>query len=83
MGAKKSKAEAAEQPSENEAGSPLASPAGRAWLAGELAAAEREERLGPGGRGWANNEPKRAGIVERAEFLRALNALVSPSEGAE
>lgn len=94
MGAKKSKAPAAaeqveevpaaaEQAGDNQVGSPLASPAGRAWLAGELAAAEREERLGPGGRGWENNEAKRAGIVERAEFLRALNALVTPSEGAE
>jgi hypothetical protein len=80
MGAKKSKAEAAEQPSDNS--SPLASPAGRSWLAGELAAAEREERLGPGGRGWENNEAKRAGIVERAEFLRALNGLVNPEPEA-
>lgn len=75
MGAKKSKEAASEQ---LEAGSPLASPAGRAWLAGELAAAEREERDGPSGRGWANNEMKRAAIVERAEFLRGLVALLNP-----
>lgn len=53
---------------------PLASANGRAWLAEELAKAEREEATGPGGRGWAYNEGLRPGIVERAEFLRALTA---------
>lgn len=53
---------------------PLASEAGRSWIAAELAKAEREEEHGPGGRGWAYNEGLRASIVERAEFLRALAA---------
>lgn len=55
---------------------PLVSEAGRAWLAKELAAAEREEARGPNGQGWAYNEARRAGIVERAEFLRAICASV-------
>lgn len=67
MGAKSKSAPAAD---------PLASASGRAWLEAELAAAEREERLGPGGTGWANNESKRAAIVERAEFLRGLCGLL-------
>ena len=54
----------------------VASPAGRAWLAQELAAAEREEQRGPGGAGWQYNESKRAEITERAEFLRALTEVV-------
>lgn len=53
---------------------PLKSEAGRAWLAAELAKAEREEQAGPNGQGWQYNEGKRAEIVERAEFLRALTA---------
>lgn len=55
---------------------PLASEAGRAWLAQQLAAAEREEQLGPGGAGWTHNETKRPAIAERAAFLRALSALL-------
>ncbi len=55
---------------------PLASPAGRAWLAGQLGAAEREEKHGPGD-GWAFNEGKRPAIAERAAFLRALTALLN------
>ncbi len=55
---------------------PLASVTGRAWLAVELAKAEREEERGPGGAGWAYNEACRPEIVERAEFLRALAALL-------
>lgn len=55
---------------------PLASQAGRAWLADQLAAAEREERDGPGGAGWTYNEGKRPAIAGRAAFLRALVALL-------
>lgn len=71
----KNKPEAPAPPAEKP--DPLASQAGRDWLAGELAAAEREEQLGPGGQGWAYNETRRPGIVERAEFLRALVALLN------
>ncbi len=53
---------------------PLASAAGRAWLEANLRAAEREEQLGPNGQGWTYNEGKRAEVIERAEFLRALIA---------
>lgn len=55
---------------------PLASLAGREWLAGVLAAAEYEEANGPEGSGWLHNESLRAGIVERAEFLRELVGLL-------
>ena len=56
---------------------PLASPAGRIWLAGELAKAERAVREGPGGTGWKYNESLRAAVTERAAFLRALSALLN------
>jgi len=59
-------------PKQKQAADPLASAQGRAWLAGELAKAEREEAHGPGGQGWPYNEARRPAIVERAEFLRAL-----------
>lgn len=59
-----------------EAADPLANPACRKWLAGELARAEHEEQRGPGGQGWAYNELRREAIVERAEFLRGLSALL-------
>lgn len=68
-----------EQPApeqEQPAVDPLASQAGRAWLAGELARAEHEEAHGPGGGGWHHNEGLRPEIVERAAFLRALVALL-------
>jgi len=55
---------------------PLASLEGREWLARELAVAEDAEAYGPGGSGWMHNESLRAGIVERAEFLRALVGLL-------
>lgn len=55
---------------------PLDSSAGRTWLEGELGKAEHEEKHGPNGMGWAHNESRRAAIVERAEFLRALVALL-------
>jgi len=55
---------------------PLANSAGREWLAVELARAEREEQHGPGGQGWTYNEACRPAIVERAEFLRGLSALL-------
>lgn len=55
---------------------PLDSSAGRTWLDGELAKAEREEKQGPEGMGWAHNESRRPAIVERAEFLRALVSLL-------
>lgn len=69
----------AKQPEATEAApvTALSSVDGRAWLAGELEKAEREEKLGPGGAGWTYNESHRAAIVERAEFLRALVALVT------
>jgi hypothetical protein len=79
---KKSRAAAAAEPAEDSnvpAGSPLASPAGRAWLAGELAVAEREIQHGPRGTGWTNNESKRPEVMERAEFLRALVASLPDS----
>jgi len=53
---------------------PLASPAGRLWLAAQLVAAEHAERHGPGGEGWGGNETKRASVKEHADFLRALIA---------
>ena len=52
----------------------LASAAGREWLAGELAKAEREVVAGPLGLGWDNNETKRPQIEERRDFLVALLA---------
>jgi len=55
---------------------PLHSAAGRAWLAAELAAAERAVRTGPGGMGWQFNEALRPAIEERAAFLQALTALL-------
>lgn len=55
---------------------PLDSDSGRGWLAECLAKAEHEEKHGPNGMGWAHNESRRAAIVERAEFLRALVALL-------
>lgn len=58
---------------------PLASEAGREWLAEELAQAERTEQHGPGGMGWDYNEVLRPAITERAEFLRALAALLESS----
>ncbi len=51
----------------------LRSPAGQAWIAEQLAAAEREVAFGPGGRGWVYNETLRPQVEERAEFLRALS----------
>lgn len=56
---------------------PLASPAGKIWLAGELAKAERALVAGPEGQGWRSNETLRPPAVERAAFLRALFASVN------
>lgn len=58
--------------------SPLASTAGRAWLEEQLRAAAFAEEHGPRGQGWQYNEPLRPEIEERAEFLRALIALLPP-----
>lgn len=55
---------------------PLHSPAGREWIEAELEKAERAEQLGPIGQGWAHNEILRPVIAERADFLRALVALL-------
>ncbi len=57
--------------------SALESRQGRAWLAAQLAHAEMEEQRGPDGLGWTHNEGKRAEIKVRAEFLRALTALLN------
>jgi len=65
---------AAEKPALDTPRNPLASAAGREFIAAQLVAAEREERHGPGGAGWLHNETKRPVIEERVAFFRALLA---------
>jgi hypothetical protein len=56
--------------------SALRSPDNQAWLRAELEQAEYEEQFGPSGEGWTHNESLRASTEERAEFLRALVAVI-------
>ena len=61
--AKIARQDASPGPQDACAPAPLASASGRAWLAGELAKAEREEARGPGGQGWTYNEALRPEIT--------------------
>lgn len=48
----------------------------KAMIAEQLTLADRDEKSGPGGSGWAHNESKREEVTEWAAFLRFLSAQI-------